>query len=137
MKKQLTFIFLVLSVSACTNTATTASEEKVQQKQALSAYDPIEVYSDLLWVEKADPAVDALKAIKQGDTRLWAYRTRIGPKVPGVSSDSLVLIQKKYELKLAPSMGDIVHNSRHLELQLKFIDYAKKYNSIIIENQND
>jgi hypothetical protein len=134
MKKQLTSIFLVLTISACTNTITTSSEEKVDQNKELTAYNPAESYFELLWVEKADPSVDALKAIKQGDDFLWAYRTRVGSKIPGIDEDSLVLIREKYKLKLAPAMGDVGHGSRHLELQLKFIDYAKEYNRIIINN---
>lgn len=142
MKKQLIPLFIVLSISACTNTMSeTAKEEpksiaetEVVSSPELASYDQVERYSELLWVEQADPISDALQSLKQGDTKLWGYNTRMGPKVPGIDGGDVPTVLKKHQLKIAPAMGDTVHGAKHLELQLKFIDYAKRYNDEIIKS---
>ena len=77
---------------------------------------------------------DASEALKKEDTKLWAYNTRTGPKIPGIEDITSAAFQH-HQLKMAPAMGDVVHSPKHLELQLKFIDYAKQYNNEIIKNQ--
>ena len=145
MKKQLIPLFIVLSVSACTNTMSNSDEDEskitatkdvpeVVNSHGLASYDPVERYSELLWVEQADPISDALQSLKQGDTKLWGYNTRLGPKIPGVDANDVSAVLQKHQLKIAPAMGDTVHGPKHLELQLKFIDYAKKYNNRIIKS---
>jgi hypothetical protein len=89
----------------------------------------------LLWVEQANPVNDAVQALKQNDTELWAYSTRMGPKVPGVDAEALPAVLQKHPLKLAPAMGDVVYSNHHLKLRLKFVKYAQKYNQEILNNQ--
>jgi LAS superfamily LD-carboxypeptidase LdcB len=145
MKKLIIPLFIALSVSACASeivkkdgvleehTAVTDTPE-VESKQLLTRYNPEQRYSALLWVEQANPVNDAVQALKQKDTDLWAYNTRMGPKVPGVDTDALAVVLKKHQLKLAPAMGDVVYGNEHLELRLKFVKYAQRYNQEILNN---
>jgi hypothetical protein len=146
MKKLIIPLLIALSVSACAseiatkddalqeNTKVTDTSE-VESKPLLTSYNPEERYSSLLWVEHANPVSDAVQALKQNDTELWAYNTRTGPKVPGVDVDALPDVLQKHQLKLAPAMGDVVYGNDHLELRLKFIKYAQRYNQEILNNQ--
>jgi hypothetical protein len=134
MKRQLITCFIVLSVSACTNPTLPREANNIREQPVLTSYNPVERYSELLWVEHANPIADASKASDQGDTRLWAYNTRTGPKIPGID-DGVSAVLQHHQLKMAPAMGDVVHSPKHLELQLKFIDYAKQYNNEIIKNR--
>jgi hypothetical protein len=145
MKKLIIPLFIALSVSACASeivkkdgvleehTAVTDTPE-VESKQLLTRYNPEQRYSALLWVEQANPVNDAVQALKQKDTDLWAYNTRMGPKVPGVDTDALAVVLQKHQLKLAPAMGDVVYGNEHLELRLKFVKYAQRYNQEILNN---
>lgn len=146
MKIQIIPLFIALSVSACSNTmlitdnmaqeqVALAEASKVKNQQPLLSYAPVERYSELLWVEQANPVSDALQALKQKDTKLWAYNTRIGPKIPGVDDDAVSTILQRYKLKMAAAMGDVVYGNEHLELRLKFIKYAKQYNQEILNSQ--
>ncbi|MFT4811967.1 MAG: hypothetical protein ACI9W3_000494 [Marinoscillum sp.] len=146
MKKLIIPLFIALSVSACASeivkkdgvlqehNAVTDTPE-VESKQLLTRYNPEERYSALLWVEQANPVNDAVQALKKKNTELWAYNTRMGPKVPGVDADALPAVLQKYQLKLAPAMGDVVYSNDHLELRLKFVKYAQRYNQEILNNQ--
>lgn len=144
MKKQIVPLFIILSVSACnsftpksdeavpTNSITTETP-KTENQQALASYDPIERYSELFWVEQANPVNDALLAISQGDTKLWGYNTRAGTKTPGTDNVTPEILSK-YRLKIAPAMGDIIYSNKHLKLRLKFIHYATQYNKEILKH---
>ena len=134
MKRQIITLCIAVSVSACTHTTPAVVAENITEQPILSSYKPVERYSELLWVESANPVSDASEALKKGDTRLWAYNTRTGPKIPSVEDITSTALQH-HQLKMAPAMGDVVHSPKHLELQLKFIDYAKQYNNEIIKNQ--
>jgi hypothetical protein len=146
MKKLIIPLLITLSASACASeivkkddalqeyTEVTETSE-VESKPLLTSYNPEERYSSLLWVEQANPVNDAVQALKQNDTELWAYSTRIGPKVPGVDADALPAVLQKHTLKLAPAMGDVVYSNDHLELRLKFVKYAQRYNQEILNNQ--
>jgi hypothetical protein len=126
MKKLIASLFTVLSTVGCIN---------VESKQPLTSYEPVERYADLLWVEQANPVSDALQALKQEDKKLWAYNTRTGPQIPGVNTDAVSTVLKKHQLKIAPSMGGVVYGNQHLELRLKFIKYAQRYNQEILNSQ--
>lgn len=142
MKKQIIPIILVLSVSACENTIpktdqaipknTVTTHPQTERNTKLTSYDPVERYSELFWVEQANPVSDAILALNLGDTKLWAYNTRMGPKIPGVDDNAVADTLRKHSLKFAPAMGDIVYSNNHLKLRLKFIEYAKQYNHEII-----
>lgn len=144
MKKQLIPFLVILSISGCTSNIIASNKDAVENEHSidepkaevpatLTVYDPSVRYSQLLWVEKANPVNDALQAIKKGDTTLWGYKTRSGPKIPGVDDKAVATILQSYEIRVAPAMGDTVHGSKHLELQLKFIKYAEKYNTEILK----
>jgi hypothetical protein len=146
MKKLIIPLLIALSVSACASEIVTkdnalqeytevSDTSEVESKPLLTSYNPEERYSALLWVEQANPVNDALQALKQKDTDLWAYSTRIGPKVPGVDADSLPTVLQKHQLKLAPAMGDVIYGNDHLELRLKFVKYAQRYNQEILKNK--
>jgi hypothetical protein len=146
MKKLIIPLLIALSVSACASEIVTkdnalqeytevSDTSEVESKPLLTSYNPEERYSALLWVEQANPVNDALQALKQKDTDLWAYSTRIGPKVPGVDADSLPAVLQKHPLKLAPAMGDVIYGNDHLELRLKFVKYAQRYNQEILKNK--
>jgi hypothetical protein len=146
MKKLIIPLLIALSVSACASEIVTkdnalqeytevSDTSEVESKPLLTSYNPEERYSALLWVEQANPVNDALQALKQKDTDLWAYSTRIGPKVPGVDADSLPAVLQKHQLKLAPAMGDVIYGNDHLELRLKFVKYAQRYNQEILKNK--
>ena len=146
MKKQIIPLIIVLSVSACKNTMSKTDEvtaensvttdiSNIESPKKLAIYDPVERYSELFWVEQANPISDALLALKKEDTQLWGYNTRMGPKIPGIDDDAVPDILRKHSLKIAPAMGDIVYSDKHLKLRLKFINYAKQYNNEIINSQ--
>jgi hypothetical protein len=146
MKKLIIPLLITLSASACASeivkkddalqeyTEVTETSE-VKSKPLSTSYNPEKRYSSLLWVEQANPVNDAVKALKQNDTELWAYSTRMGPKVPGVDADALPAVLQKHPLKLAPAMGDVVYSNHHLKLRLKFVKYAQRYNQEILNNQ--
>jgi hypothetical protein len=146
MKKLIIPLLITLSASACASeivkkddalqeyTEVTETSE-VKSKPLLTSYNPEKRYSSLLWVEQANPVNDAVQALKQNDTELWAYSTRMGPKVPGVDADALPAVLQKHPLKLAPAMGDVVYSNHHLKLRLKFVKYAQRYNQEILNNQ--
>jgi hypothetical protein len=146
MKKLIIPLLIALSASACASeivtkdgalqdyTAVTDISE-VESKKILTSYNPEERYSSLLWVEQANPVNDAVQALKKNDIELWAYNTRMGPNVPGVDADALPAILQKHSLKLAPAMGDVVYGNDHLDLRLKFLKYAQRYNQEILNNQ--
>jgi hypothetical protein len=146
MKKLIIPLLITLSASACASeivkkddalqeyTEVTETSE-VKSKPLLTSYNPEKRYSSLLWVEQANPVNDAVQALKQNDTELWAYSTRMGPKVPGVDAEALPAVLQKHPLKLAPAMGDVVYSNHHLKLRLKFVKYAQRYNQEILNNQ--
>jgi hypothetical protein len=136
MKTQIIPLCILLSLTACAGIQSETSKEQqpVAQEQTLKAYDPIERYSALLWVEKADPVVDAMKSLNSGNIKLWGYNTRLGPKVPGVNASDIEIVLKQHELNLAPAMGDAVYGDNHLKLRTKFVEYAKQYNTEILKN---
>ncbi|CCK78009.1 MAG: hypothetical protein KBT75_17500 [Oleispira antarctica] len=134
MKKLIIPLFITLSVSACTNITPSVGAEKARDQPILTSYNSAERYSSLLWVERANPVSDASKALEKGDTQLWAYNTRKGPKIPGIDGAISDVLQN-YQLRMAPAMGDVVYGNEHLELQLKFIKYAQRYNQEILNSQ--
>jgi hypothetical protein len=146
MKKLIIPLLITLSASACASeivkkddalqeyTEVTETSE-VKSKPLSTSYNPEKRYSSLLWVEQANPVNDAVQALKQNDTELWAYSTRMGPKVPGVDAEALPAVLQKHPLKLAPAMGDVVYSNHHLKLRLKFVKYAQRYNQEILNNQ--
>ena len=134
MKRQIITLCIAVSISACTHTTLSVVADDMTKQPVLTSYNPIERYSELLWVESANPVSDAAKALKKGDAKLWAYNTRTGLKIPGIDDVNSANFQQ-HQLKMAPAMGDVVHGSKHLELQLKFINYAKQYNNEVIKNR--
>jgi hypothetical protein len=146
MKKLIIPLLIALSVSACASDIVTKDDARqeytavtdtleIESKPLLTNYNPEERYSSLLWVEQANPVNDAVQALKKNDTELWAYNTRMGPKVPGVDADALPAVLQKHQLKLAPAMGGVVYGNDHLELRIKFVQYAQRYNQEILNNQ--
>lgn len=124
-----------ISLTACKNETVPRTETAPANTEltTLSEYNPKERYAALLWVETADPIQDAQNAIKQGNTQLWGYRSRIGTKLPGVADSKVDELMLEHGVKYASAMGDTVHGDTHLKLRLQFIDYAKTYNTIILK----
>lgn len=74
----------------------------------------------------------------QGYLRVLAYQTMDGLKVPGFAenyeegfSDKLI---ESVGVELAPGMGDQILNDDHLKLQRYFIDYAGRYNQLLVDH---
>ena len=136
MKKYSLFIAsaLVISLSSC-------KENNTQQLSVVETPKPLlpventmsDKLTPLLWVETANAQADAKTAIENSNTKLWVYRTRIGTKVPGLEDQDTQYLEEKYGFNYAPAMGDIVYGDKHLQLRLKFIEYAKQYNRIIAQ----
>lgn len=131
-KIALPLIFTAIAISACKNETAPASIEVKPAMQAMPVYNPTERFAALRWVETANAVNDAKKALAAGDTGLWGYSSRIGPKLPGVEASEIEKTLKTHSMKKGQAMGDIVHGDEHLQLRLKFIEYAKQYNTIVL-----
>jgi hypothetical protein len=70
---------------------------------------------------------------QSGHLRLLAYYSMEGLNVPGFKGKQAAKMVEKFGIEIAPAMGDQVFNDNHRKLQAYFIDYAGRYNAILVE----
>lgn len=96
-----------------------------------SAERPLDPYAQkLLWLDSADPQVDAARAIAQGDLRLLGLATR-AISLPGVDPDEYYRYEQACGYRLIEGVSDVVRSDEHLRLIQKARSYALQYNAAI------
>ncbi len=86
----------------------------------------------LLWVEHADAAADAQRAIQAGDYRLLVPAGR-GQSVPGLKPEDGARYRTLCGEKILPGTTDVVRGDRHLQLLQAVHRYAETYNAIVVK----
>jgi hypothetical protein len=71
--------------------------------------------------------------IESGHLRLLAYYSMEGLNVPGFKGKQAANVVEKFGIEIAPAMGDQVFNENHRKLQAYFIDYADRYNVMLVD----
>jgi hypothetical protein len=92
-----------------------------------------EIHKLLGWVETANPVLDAEKALKKGETKLWALQG-IGIYIPGVEQEKYKKITNELGYKILEGTSDSVYGEEHLRLIRLAEKYAKIYNAYILSN---
>jgi hypothetical protein len=85
---------------------------------------------DLLWVQDANPQVDAQKALEKYDFRMMAMPQR-ATIIPGVPVEQMREYEIKCGVNLINGVSDMVLNENHLQLMKQAHKYALQYNAII------
>lgn len=78
------------------------------------------------------PAERLAAYTEAGHVRMLAYQSMEGLKVPGFKGDEADQAAKYFGFELAPGMGDQLFSDEHRQLQLYFIDYADRYNHLLL-----
>lgn len=118
-------VLLVLMLSACSkpdyqqagitlNEETSQSVRNLANTMLLSAEDRLAVYTE------------------EGHLRVLAYNSMDGLKVPGFTQQESKQVVDYFGVELVPAMGDQLFSDEHRKLQLYFIDYAARYNRLLI-----
>ncbi len=96
-----------------------------------SAERPLDPYAQkLLWLNSADPQIDAARAIAQNDLRLLGLATR-AVVLPGVDGDNSYRYEQACGVRLIDGISDVVRSDEHLRLMQRAHGYALQYNAII------
>lgn len=119
MKKS---IILSLSIALALMTTSCGGEEKDN--------DP---FHRMRWLEHADPIDDAKSALTQGNYELRAVNG-FTVSVPGVKAENYRAVRKKYKYNLIEGTSDFLAAGDHAKLNRQAINYAKRYNQYILEN---
>jgi len=104
------------------------------QVQGALAGDCEEMVQSLLWLESADPIIDAKTAIKDKDQRLMAVYG-IALQIPGIEGAS---VREAYESGghiAIEGTSDALCSDEHLRLNIIAEEYAIKYNKTILDSQ--
>jgi hypothetical protein len=93
---------------------------------------PDMIPAELRRLERADPARDLSEAMKQNDLRFLEVGGYSRDAVPGVPD-----FEERYKrvgTKVIPGTGDVFLNAEHERLQQVAHDYAKRYNTLLLEH---
>lgn len=93
----------------------------------------VEVHGIMGWLDSAEATTDARKALKNGDTRLWAVR-EIVLYLPGIEGEDKKLMAEKYGYRVVEGTSDGLVTGEHARLNTKAKEYAEKYNACVISN---
>jgi hypothetical protein len=108
-------ILASISVSAC------------DSRESATSMIPVE----LKRLEGADPAADLAEALRMSDLRflgLGGYSRDVVPGVPDFEER-----YKRFGMKMIPGTGDVYLNAQHERLQQVARNYAKRYNTLLLE----
>ncbi len=138
VKQVLSITLLIVSVVACCAQENIADENQEGNEPQTMDEKPTKVITnnvveDLRAVITNRPEEDAKTALASGDRRLWGYHTRGQKHIPAVDGSSPEY--DRYDIKVPPGMGDTVYRGAHMQLRKQFIEYAEKYNKIILGAQ--
>ena len=92
--------------------------------------DHVDIQS-LRWLEKADPMVDAKKALSIGDHRLRAVYG-LGISIPGTNSKDFDILKRNYGINEITGTTDAFINEEHHRLAQVAIKYSEVYNQHIL-----
>jgi|GEM_PF-4855295 len=123
----LSIALLIVACAQPVKESRAASSSPLENQQA----EQQQAISELEKIASGDAISNARSAVAANDWRLWAYHDRAGLKVPGV-----IAHREDYPVKIAPAMGDVIYNDRHLQAHLQFLDYAKRYNQEVLSLQS-
>lgn len=89
-----------------------------------------EIVDSLKWINKANPVVDANKALQQGNYKYYAV---YGDDfvIPGMSYEVSKSIINSNNYLAIEGTGDDMCSSEHLNLNIKAYKYAEHYNQAI------
>lgn len=113
---------MALLLSACISTAREVNSDPFTTAALQS----------LAWVENADAARDAHRAIEQGDYRLLVPAGR-GQLAPGLDATESTRYRTTCGEKPIPGTTDVIRGDRHLQLLQAAYRYAEAYNRIIVK----
>lgn len=120
------FIFIVVFLLAGCNVTT-------DEKKADMGTENLPDYMQaLMWVNTANPKVDASKALNQKDYRLYIVASR-GERLVGITPNLAADLKERCGTRYIQGSTDVVKDDQHLAMLKKAYAYAEQYNQIIAE----
>jgi len=101
---------------------------------ACESRDPADsmIPAELKRLERADPSKDLAEALRTNDLRflgLGGYSREVVPGVPDFDER-----YKQFGMTMIPGTGDVFENAEHKRLQRVARDYARRYNTLLLEH---
>ena len=96
---------------------------------------PGEYVEKMLWLEGANPEVDARKHAKQGSCFVYgAYGYTI--EIPGVPVDDWPAFYENAVIRMIEGTSDVIESEEHLRLNNLARQYASRFNQTILEESS-
>ncbi len=89
--------------------------------------------STLAWAQSADAEVDAKKAIKQKDYRLFVVAGR-GERLVGIDAKDAARLKQACGTQYIQGSTDAIRSDEHLDALKKAYSYAEQYNQIVAKH---
>lgn len=89
--------------------------------------------SALAWAQSADAEVDAKKAIKQKDYRLFVVAGR-GERLVGIDAKDAARLKQACGTQYIQGSTDAIRSDEHLDALKKAYSYAEQYNQIVAKH---